>query len=283
MRITISLFVFTFLCGGMLAQAPYPTRDEAMRFNKTRTMVVLEDELFSGFNIYIKSCMEKYWKITEYGFISTSEFEELRTDSTVTFLILTQTRFEKDKGLVYYNFVNLLMGKDVDKIEEMPEFGSFPLSYSEVDEDKFVYKLPLIVQFFQSHVKNIQDNPGVTALQYLNHYNENASRIKDKVLMLAEDDLGPKVKTMSGIKALYSGEFEIVSHEEMEKAIDERRTNSVILHKVGPEGSKKTGRSYKVIIGCYDGLVYYSNYHNISPKRPDGFLESDFKRLSRFK
>lgn len=51
------------------------------------------------------------------------------------------------------------------------------------------------------------------------------------------------------------------------------------LHKVGPEGTKLDARSYKIIIGAADANFYYFDYHKISGKNPDGFLESDFKNL----
>jgi hypothetical protein len=53
----------------------------------------------------------------------------------------------------------------------------------------------------------------------------------------------------------------------------------VFLHKVGPEGTKMDARCYNVIIGAADANFYYFDYHKISDKSPDGFLESDFKSL----
>ena len=42
---------------------------------------------------------------------------------------------------------------------------------------------------------------------------------------------------------------------------------------------KLDARSYKIIIGAADANFYYFDYHKISDKNPDGFLESDFKNL----
>lgn len=264
------------------AQAPFPGPDEAARFTRTKTRVVLEDNIFSGFNIHVKDAMEKYWTITPYEFISTAEFDKCRSDTSYSFLLLLQTSFDRDKANVHYDFVNLLMGKDVRKIEEMPELSSFPFSYSEVDEDKYLYKLELIIRFMQDHAKLVVTDPKTKALQYLNYYNKNAPEVVKNTLLVAEDDLAPEVNTAEKIAAVYPYKVTITSHEEMEAAVTERRENTLIMHKVGPENTSRSGRSYKVIIGCDDARVYYSNFHLVTAKSPDGFLGSDFRRLARY-
>jgi hypothetical protein len=67
--------------------------------------------------------------------------------------------------------------------------------------------------------------------------------------------------------------------EDIEQAIKDRDEDVVFLHKVGPEGTKMDARCYNVIIGAADANFYYFDYHKISDKSPDGFLESDFKSL----
>ena len=57
--------------------------------------------------------------------------------------------------------------------------------------------------------------------------------------------------------------------------------NAVFLHKVGPEGKKMNARVYKILIGAADGTFYYFDYHKVSSKNPDAFLESDFKKLAK--
>jgi hypothetical protein len=276
------LFFIAMLGTGLYAQAPFPTPSEAKGFTKTKTLVVLQDDLLSLYNVYMKQTMEKNWTITPFEYISTDDFKKMRRDTAYSFLVLTQNSFERDRGNAYYNFLGLLLGKDVPLIENMPEFGSFPLSYSEIDEEKFVYKLDPIVRFLQEHVKLIMKDPSVTALKYLKYYNDNAPSVVGKKLLLAEDDLSPLVNTEAKIKAIYPNEFHIVSHEDIEAAIDAREPNTLILHKVGPEDTKQTGWSYKVLMGCDDAKIYYYNFHVINDKNPDGFLPSDFKRLARY-
>ena len=276
-------FPFLLLCFGIsFSQAPFPTPEEAGRIPQITTMVVLENDMFSSYNIYVKDAMEKHWKLTPFEFISTAEFENLRKDPDYGFLVLTGTSFEQDKGHVYYNFLNFLLGKDVREIEEMPELCSFPLSYSEADEEEYVYKLELVIRFMQQHAEMILKDPSVTALQFLTYYNKNTSELVDKTLLLEADDLAEDINTEEEIRELIDHTFRIVARDEIEAAIAEKRPHTVILHKVGPENTSNTGRTYKVLIGCDDARVYYFNYHTINRRNSDGFLKSDFRRIGRY-
>jgi hypothetical protein len=266
----------------LLAQAPFPTARDVELFMNSKTLVVLEDGIFSAYNIDIKKAVEQHWEITDYEFISTEDFNQKRYDSAYSFLVLIQTSFERDKKNVYYNFLNLILGKTVKTIAEMPEFCSIPLSYSEGDEMIYIYKLGLMIRFIQEHVQLIANDPTVTSLRDLKYYNKNAPEVKNKVILVTEDGLSPEVNTISKIKNSYPYEIQIVSHEDIKNAILKKQPNTVILHIVGPEEGSKTGRSYKILFGIDDAKIYFFNFHVITPKRPDGFLQRDFKRLARY-
>jgi hypothetical protein len=266
----------------LLAQAPFPTARDVELFMNSKTLVVLEDGIFSAYNIDIKKAVEQHWEITDYEFISTEDFNQKRYDSAYSFLVLIQTSFERDKKNVYYNFLNLILGKTVKTIAEMPEFCSIPLSYSEGDEMIYIYKLGLMIRFIQEHVQLIANDPTVTSLRDLKYYNKNAPEVKNKVILVTEDGLSPEVNTISKIKNSYPYEIQIVSHEDIKNTILKKQPNTVILHIVGPEEGSKTGRSYKILFGIDDAKIYFFNFHVITPKRPDGFLQRDFKRLARY-
>lgn len=279
MKKRIAFLAVCMLSASAFPQAPFPTQRDVDLFMKSKTMVVLEASVFSDFNMYIKGVVEQNWKITPYEFIEYEEFEKLRTDSSYSFLVLTQTSFERDKASVYYNFLNLLLGADVKYLSEMPEFCSMPLSYSKVEEPKYPAKLGLIIDFMQDHVKTIAANPRNTLLKNLSYYNKNANMVKDKMLLVTSADLAGEVNTPTKIKATYPHEFKLVSEDEVIEAIENKEPNTVVVHKVGPEDTNKTGWCYKILFGTDDSKLYFFDHHTLSPKRPDGLLERDFKRL----
>ena len=276
----ISALLSTILLSG---QAPFPSKDEIKQFAASTTCVVMEDDPFSSFNAYMKDAMKEYWKVTPYEFISGKEFNIRRLKPSWSFIVLTETNFDKDKSNSLFNFINLLQGKNVDKLGEMPEICAVPLSYAGVDDLEYGYKLGAILEFMQKHAQLIMEDPSKTGRKYLKYYNENIPEVMKKTILVKQEDLSPEIANLERIKAIYSNKIEIVPEEEIIKAIENKAPGVVILHKVGPVGEKQdAGYCFKMLIGTDDANMYYYNVHTIDRNNPNGFLPSDLKHLARF-
>jgi hypothetical protein len=279
------LFVlFLAICPFFLsAQAPFPSKAEIKQFGESKTCVVLEDDPFSSFNSFIKAAMKEYWKVTPYELIDVREFNTRRLNPAYSFIVLTETNYEKDKSNSVFNFINLLQGKNINKLGEMPEICAVPLSFAGEDDLEYGYKLGAILEFMQKHAHLIMEDPSKTGRKYLKFYNENVPLLATKTILVKKEDLSPEISTIEKIKAIYSNKIKIVPEEEIVKAIETKAPNTVILHKVGPVGEKQDeGYCFKMLIGTDDANMYYYNMHKIDKDDPDGFLPSDLKRLARF-
>ncbi len=263
------------------SQSYVPTRDDVAAFFTTKTLVVLEDNPLMEYNSIIKKVMQQEWNITEYDFISDKEFEEKRMDAQYSFIYMSQVTFEADKTDAAYRFLHLSLGGDYFRLNEMPDIASVPLAYFSVEEERYAYKLAILVRFMQNHAKLIREHPEIISANVFKHYNDNIKDIQGKTLYLLEEELAPSVNTAARISKVYPYKFKMVTMDDIEQAIRDRDPDVVFLHKVGPEGTKLNARSYKVIIGAADANFYYFDYHKISDKSPDGFLESDFKNLAK--
>ncbi|MFO7370129.1 MAG: hypothetical protein R6X09_07670 [Bacteroidales bacterium] len=261
------------------AQAMVPSREDVDAFFSTKTLVVLENNPLMEYNKIIKGVMQQEWNITEFDFITDKEFQEKRMDAQYSFIYMSHVTFEADKTDASYRFLHLSLGGDYFRLNEMPDIASIPLAYFDVEEDRYAYKLAILVRFIQNHARLIKDHPEIISANVFKHYNDNIKDIRDKTLYLLEEELAPSVNTESKIRKVYPYKFEIVTPDDIEDAIKNRDTDVVFLHKVGPEGTKLDARSYKIIIGASDANFYYFDYHKINSKNPDGFLESDFKKL----
>jgi hypothetical protein len=279
-RLTAGL-VFMVLCGVALPQNYVPTNDDIKAFFTTKTLVVLEDNPLLEYNYIIKDVMKKEWTITPYDFISSAEFEEKRKDPQYSFIYMARVTFESDKTDASYRFLNLSLGGDYYRLNEMPDLVAVPLAYYDVEEENYSYKLAILVRFMQNHVRLISEHPEIISANVFKHYNDNIKDIRDKTLYILESELSSDVNSAARIKKVYPYKFKIATREEIAEAIDERDPNVVFLHKVGPEGTKEHARCYKVIIGAADANFYYFDYHSVSDKNPDGFLAEDFKKLVR--
>lgn len=279
----ILLLLPALLLGIHLAgQAPFPSKEEIQQFRESKTCVVLEEDLFSAYNSIIKDAMEQYWTITPFEFIDVGEFNTRNTDKRYSFIVLTETNYEKDKTRSVYKFINLLQGKRVEKLGQMPEICAVPLAYSGEDDLEYGYKLGAILEFMQKHARLIIEDPSKTGRKYLKYYNENIPRISSKTILAKEEDLSPQINTPERVQAYYSGSFRIVGEEEIVKAIEDKAPGVLILHKVSPVGeTKDSGYCFKMLIGTDDAEMYYYDMHTISKANPDGLLPADLKKMGK--
>jgi hypothetical protein len=273
--------LLSLVVGVASAQSIVPNQNEIKAFFNTKTMVVLFDNPLLEYNMVIKEVMQQEWKVTKFEFISFKQFEELRKDPQYSFIYMSEVTFEKDKTDAQYRFLQLSLGGDYMRINQMPDIASVPLAYYGLDEDNYIYKLAILVRFLQNHALLVKEHPEIESQNVLEYYNNNIKDIKSKTLYLLEDELAPDVNSTARIKKIYPYPFKIVSKEDITEAIKNRDDKIVFLHKVGPEGTKINARCYKIVIGAADANFYYFDYHKISEKEPDGFLASDFKKVIR--
>jgi hypothetical protein len=281
-RILMS-FPALFFAGLLLGQAPFPSKEEIKQFGESKTCVVIEDDPFSSFNAFIKKAINKYWNITPFEFIDTREFNLRSGKPQYSFIVLTETNYQKDKTRSVYKFINLLQGKKVEKLGEMPEICAVPLAYAGEDDLEYGYKLGAILEFMQKHARLIMEDPSKTGRKYLKYYNENIPKVMNKTILIKQEDLSPQISTIESLRAVYSYKIEIVPEEDIVKAIESKTPDTVILHKVGPMGEKKDeGYCFKMLIGTDDADMYYYDMHTIDKANPNGFLPADLKRLAKF-
>ena len=281
MKLLISGFVLLSLAVVVNGQAPFPTKEEIKQFTDSKTCVVLEEDQISTYNTYIKEAVKEFWTVTPYEFIEVKDFNIRRLKPEYSFIVLTQTNFEKDKSGALYNYLNLLQGKKGSKLGEMPEVCAIPLSFAGEDDLEYGYKLGAILSFIQKHAAMISDDPSLTGRKYLKYYNKNIPEVANKTILVKQEDLAPEISTIEKIKALYTNKLEIVSEEDIIKAIADKTPNTLILHKVGPAGDEKSGYCFKMLIGTDDSNMYYYNQHLIDKSNPNGLLPADLKRLSK--
>ncbi len=282
MKKSILILTACFLTALLSAQVEYlPTKDDLTKLLKSKTYIVLEESPMSDFNFEIQDVISRDWKLTKFEFIKSAEFEKLSSNENYSFLYTSLVSFEKDKTESRYVFLHFSLGGPNLTIDDLRDMASVPLAYSGTDPENYIYKLGTIVRFIQNHVNLINEKPELISSNIFKFYNDNIKDIHTKTLYLVQDELSPAISTPARIKAIYPYKFKIVTREEINQAIKDGNEEVVFLHKVGPEGKRTQARCYKIVIGAADANFYYFDYHMINEKNPDGFLESDLKKLAR--
>lgn len=265
------------------SQDAVASKDDIEKFLKSKTYVVLDNNIFGSYNKAIKKAMENYWTLTPFEFIDATKYSQLKGSYRNSFIIRTKVNFEKDKSRTNYSFISALLGSNkASDMDNMPDLCSFPLSYYNVDYDKYHYKMGAIIKFMQNHIILTRDNPDLDSKNILKYYNNNTHELSGKILYVIKDELDKNVNTEEKIKKYYNGKLVITTGEEIEKVIDAKDPDAVFLHKVGPSDEDEKVRIYKLILGASDGKLYYFDYHKFKEgKTGDAFLATDFQNLSK--
>lgn len=191
--------------------------------------------------------------------------------------MLSEAEQTDDGVACKYNFLNFILGGSPD-LNKMPDLGSVPLSYVDVEEDNYLYKLGGILLFMQNHVKYASEHPGI--IPKLINKNSGID-IKTKELWLLKEELPSNFNTLEKIKTVYPYTVKLVTKEEIKKAIEDKNPNIVYLHKVGPEGTIAGGKCWKFLVTANDGEVLYYDGQKVDANNPDAFLEKDFKAIAK--
>ncbi len=286
--VALALMAFT-----TFAQVKSASKEDIEKFLKSKTYLVLEDDVFSGFNAWAQENMKNMWKITPFEIINSEQFDQKCSDETASFILISQARFSKTKTSMFsagtslfdnsdafnYTIINLVMGSKSKNLNQMPDLCIVPVAYSEVDAESYDYKYGALVSFMQYYINYMLKNPGKDIEQMVK---ENTAEIKNYELWLLKEELDANVNTLEKIKKVFQGTVKIATQEEIEQAIAQRNPKVAILHKVGPEGTAAgDSRCWKFIITAAEGKPLYFDVQKITPSKPDAFLEDDFKNLGK--
>jgi hypothetical protein len=281
MKQLLILVLISALSLPVFGQDAVATPEQVEQFLKSKTYVVYDENIFGSYNKAIKKAVEDYWTLTPVEFIDIVKYNQLKGSFRNSFIIRTKVNFNEDKSKTSYTFLSIILGSNKSSsMAGMPDLISFPLSYYNVDYDKYHYKLGAIIKFMENHIKLIHENPKINSKNVLAYYNKNTSDIKGKTLYVIKDELDDNVNTLEKIRKVYSGKVVITDGETIEKIIHDKDPDAVFLHKVGPSKDDAKLRIYKLIMGAADGKLYYFDYHKFKAgKSGDAFLMSDFKKL----
>jgi hypothetical protein len=273
------LIIFTLITLVTFGQIKVATDKDIAAFKKSKTLLVLDENNPSDFNDVIETCMKSFWTITPYEVISINDFEKKRKDPKYSFIILSEASIKHLNDFYNFNILNFVLGCSTGTIDDMPDLGSVPLSYVEVDEESYLYKMGAFLMYMQLNITNPALNENI---KVQNLKDVCSPDLKKKELWFVKEDLANDINTIEKIKKIYSYPVKIVTAEEIEKAINEKKPNVAFLHKVGPEDTDvNSGYCMNFIISASNGQLLYSNDHKIEADSPDAFLVKDFKKIGK--
>jgi len=276
-KLYIIYYLFFFI-EPTFAQFEVPNAEVIQEFFKTKTCFIIDDNPFSEANIQLKSAAQKFWKLTPFEFINLDEFEKRKKSSNYSFVSVDDVYFDSDKNATKYKFLCVYLGGNYKNESTMPQLCTVPLAYAEQEENEYAYKIGTLLLFAQNHIELIKNNPNLKKSNIIDYYNNNKGKLQTKTLYLIANEVEKKINNQASFKQIYPYSFKFVSQDEIERAIDEKASDVVFLHKVGP-GKKHGYRTYQIILGTADANIYFYDYHTVDENNPDVLLEKEVKKM----
>ncbi|MDR2937362.1 MAG: hypothetical protein LBU92_00305 [Prevotellaceae bacterium] len=280
----IATFVVA-LCALLHAQAAERrtvTADELTAFFASTTYVVTTNDNIM-LDAQLTNAAKLLWKATPFRVAGAAEFDQLKTDSKNSFLMITKVVEAKDKLKRPYLYLALLMGSPdaATSLDNMPEVAFIPLATENSEgEISSTSMLEPMLLFVQKHAENQKeksfgDRLMVSFQQRLQAYNYNQSQLKGKAIFINKNDVDSQSE-MTQAKAAADSIFYFVDEDNLDEVAKDREASAVIGFCVTPQGAEKGAYGYKMLMGA-DGTLYYYYYES----RPRNFLfkKNDFDMI----
>lgn len=274
------LVLLILACFVSLAQAQLKVAspDQINKFFKTKTLVVLTEDMLSDYDQVIQEAIKKHWTITEFDFIGPAEFPKYAMKKEYSFLVLSSLKVTHKKEAMTFKVLNFVLGGVSKDLNRMPDLGTVPVLFEMLDASPSYYKLASIILFMQKNIQFLKGNPETTTPKLIKHYNKQKNKINENELWLLEEELGPNINTLNKIKQIYTYPVKIVSAEELREAIEEQKEGVCFLYKIAATKRLSQGKTVKMILST-KGDLYYLAQHTVNSNNPDAFLDNDLKSI----
>ena len=275
-KIFILLFAAILVPVGMSAQAQITTKKVKIEdFSEKVTKIVLSGNIF--YDASLKEAVRERWVISPYEFCSMADFQKMCTDGDYYFLIKVKGQFrrESEPGI---EFLSLLKGGEgAEKgLDSMLELITFPYAAVESPSGRETVFLPLILDAIQKHVLS-SIATDIVAYSPLSAYSNNIVKIRDRKVIMAEDDLSAEV--LQDRERYLKEPLVVTDVDSADSYVTGNDSDAVVSYTVCPEDPEPGAFCYKMLIDVGDGELYYFRKHRITRKTGPGFLVEDIKRI----
>lgn len=275
-RTFIGILSAMLIVTDLFGQAQITTKKEKLKnFTTSTTQIVLSgDELFDN---VLQDCISSSWTVSPYEFCTMDQFNALKTNPGLYFLLPVQGQFRKESepGITMLTLVK--GGVAADKtVGDMMELSCFPLKAADAPFGKELGLLPVIIGFMQDQAL---EKTGSELKAYSSGINVNPktfAKLWNKQIYFSEDDLSPEVDP-GLISAL---DPDIFFEEDNIEIFENGEYNAVISFVVAPLEPQKGSMCYKMLIGADTHELYYFKKHRITAAKGAGFLTSDMKAIT---
>jgi len=141
-----------------------------------------------------------------------------------------------------------------------------------------LWLLPTYINIIQDHIYAIQQDISL-AFKGTLFYSGRVNEIKGKRLLIAKEQIGYSIDEEK-IKALFKGNVQFASFEQMEEALSESVAGKAIAVAIKPKGEARGSYCYKMVISTEDLRLLFFRRHKVSGFAKSGFTKEDLRKMS---
>ncbi|EKD31229.1 MAG: hypothetical protein ACD_77C00358G0002 [uncultured bacterium] len=271
----ISFFVLTNIVSGQ--EIFGKAKNNFRNFSSKTTMVVLNTSDFT--DLSIMDAVKTGWKISPYEFCTYSDFEKMKGDTSLYFLLRVEGKFKKE-GEAKIEYLTLVKGgpKSSKGISKMFEIITLPLQAVDDESGKAFIFIASYIDIIQNHILNVSSEI-LKAYVGNSFYNDRIDNAGDKKIIFDKEEVAVDISPEE-LSKLFNNKAVVGDETAVEKAVMEGTPETVVGFVVSPVGDAAGSYSYKLIIDAQSHELLFFRRHRISSKRPKGFLMEDIKRIS---
>jgi hypothetical protein len=279
MRQLLALFCSLFIFSNQLdAQEIFgKAKNNYRNFSNKKTMVVSNASDFT--DLALMDAVKSGWKISEFEFCSTQQFEKMRRDTMFYFLLRVEGKFRKE-GEASIEYLTLVKGGPAsDKgISKMQEIVSLPLQAVGDETGKVFVFFPAFIDIIQEHILNVSEDI-LKAYVGNSFYSNRIEEYGSSVIIFDQAEIGYPV-TEEDIEELFAGKAILADAAAAEEAMQKAAPQTIVSLAISPSEPKNGSYSYKMLIDAQTNKMVFFRRHKISPRLPAGFTREDIKRIS---
>lgn len=163
----------------------------------------------------------------------------------------------------------------------MPTLCAIPLCFSNTEDEDYCYKLGLILEFIQNHIKICKNDANINSDKILSLYKNKIKELKNKTLYIVKDEVEAELRNNSNFKKYYKYNFQYCSTDEIENLIKTKDEKAVIIHRIGNKGNNELSYSITVLIDTKNAEIYYYDIDKLSRKDNILLQSNDIEKINK--
>jgi len=260
---------------------PPPYKDDLKSVpSKTIKVVLLNDNTLT--DALLKDAIEKGWYISPYEFITTEDFDKVKTDTSSFFILRAgkNAGWKEDSGMDYLSFKKGHPDAEKD-LSKLTDIITLPLSADDDIEGKALPFIPAYISIIQKHIEKVMEK-SINAYRGMTMYNDIFSDGEFGAAYFSDGDFAFDVN-QDKLSKDSKGRAKFVTAEEMEELLDNPAPNTLYSLVLSPaDPNLGSSNAYQMLICPDTGELIYYHKHRITKNKPAGFSKIEYLSILKY-